>query len=164
MNTTFLLLTILFVIISVAMILIILVQRPQGGGLAGAFGGAGGGGSETVFGGRVGDALTWATVVGFVLYLGTAIALNKVESDPARVAEEQTVPMLDAPPGELPSDGVPQTLPTEPQPGPDDIQIQPPVIDPSDEPAAPAEEVPENGGSGEAEDENESATSPTEPE
>ena len=62
------------------MILIILVQRPQGGGLAAAFGGAGGGGSDTVFGGRVGDALTVMTVVAFVLFLGLAVALNLVES------------------------------------------------------------------------------------
>jgi|TARA_B110000196_G_scaffold305787_1_gene303741 preprotein translocase subunit SecG len=80
MNNTFLILTIVLIVIAVAMILIILVQRPQGGGLASAFGGAGGGGTDTVFGGRVGDALTVMTVVAFVLFLGTAIALNLVES------------------------------------------------------------------------------------
>ena len=62
------------------MILIILVQRPQGGGLASAFGGAGGGGTDTVFGGRVGDALTIMTVVAFILFLGLAVALNLVDS------------------------------------------------------------------------------------
>jgi len=72
----FLLLTLLFTIVSTAMVLIILVQRPQGGGLASAFGGAGGGGTDTVFGGRVGDALTWATVVAFVVYLTIATVLN----------------------------------------------------------------------------------------
>jgi preprotein translocase subunit SecG len=80
MNNTFLILTIVLIVIAVSMILIILVQRPQGGGLASAFGGAGGGGTDTVFGGRVGDALTVMTVVAFVLFLGTAVALNLVES------------------------------------------------------------------------------------
>jgi preprotein translocase subunit SecG len=79
MNQTFLYLTIGLIVVSVAMILIILVQRPQGGGLASAFGG-GGGGNDTVFGGRVGDALTVMTVVAFVLFLGLAVALNLVES------------------------------------------------------------------------------------
>jgi len=72
----FLLLTLLFTIVSTAMVLIILVQRPQGGGLASAFGGAGGGGTDTVFGGRVGDALTWATVIAFAVYLLIAATLN----------------------------------------------------------------------------------------
>ena len=80
MNNTFLILTIVLIIVAVAMILIILVQRPQGGGLASAFGGAGGGGTDTVFGGRVGDALTIMTVVAFVLFLGLAVALSLVES------------------------------------------------------------------------------------
>ena len=80
MNNTFLILTVLLIVISVAMILIILVQRPQGGGLASAFGGAGGGGTDTVFGGRGGDALTYMTVIAFILFLGLAVSLNLVES------------------------------------------------------------------------------------
>lgn len=80
MNIPFLIGTLVFIVVSVVMVLIILVQRPQGGGLAGAFGGAGGAGAETVFGGRVGDALTWATVIAFVIYLGMAITLNKIDS------------------------------------------------------------------------------------
>ncbi len=79
-------LTVLFIIVSVAMVLIILVQRPSGGGLAGAFGGAGGGGTDTVFGGRVGDALTWATIVAFVLYLLLAVSLNRVDIAPTATA------------------------------------------------------------------------------
>lgn len=79
MNLTFLYLTIGLIVVSVAMVLIILVQRPQGGGLASAFGG-GGGGNDTVFGGRVGDALTVMTVIAFVLFLGLAVALNLVDS------------------------------------------------------------------------------------
>ena len=99
MNTAFWIVTILFMVVSLGMVLIILVQRPSGGGLAGAFGGAGGSGSDTVFGGRVGDALTWATVVAFILYLGFAIALNLLdEVDPA-AATGTTGTSLQAPTG-----------------------------------------------------------------
>lgn len=87
MNQTFLYLTIGLIVISVAMVLIILVQRPQGGGLASAFGG-GGGGNDTVFGGRVGDALTVMTVVAFILFLGLAVSLNLVESKSAEPVVE----------------------------------------------------------------------------
>lgn len=76
MSTWFFVLTILFVVVSTSMVLIILVQRPSGGGLAGAFGGAGGGGTDSVFGGRVGDALTTVTIVAFLIYLGLSITLN----------------------------------------------------------------------------------------
>src|SRR5688500_14819918 len=74
------LLTAVFIIVSVVLVLVILVQRPQGGGLAGAFGGAGGG-SETVFGGRVGDVLTWTTSIIFVLFLFIAIGLNLADNE-----------------------------------------------------------------------------------
>jgi len=78
LNGFYLTLMILFFLTALAMVLIILAQRPSGGGLAAAFGGAGGSGGDTVFGGRVGDALTWATVVGFVLYLALALGLNVI--------------------------------------------------------------------------------------
>ncbi|UCD74401.1 MAG: preprotein translocase subunit SecG [Phycisphaerales bacterium] len=74
-----------FIIVAVTMVLIILMQRPHGGGLAAAFGGAGAGGGDSVFGGRVGDALTWATVIAFLLFLGLGLTLNLVpvsKSDP----------------------------------------------------------------------------------
>lgn len=80
MNTILIILIALLIIVSVGLILIILMQRPQGGGLASAFGGAGGSSSDTVFGGRVGDALTWMTVGGFVIYLILSITLNLVDS------------------------------------------------------------------------------------
>jgi len=80
--TLFILLTILFIVISVTMVLVILAQRPQGGGLSGAFGGAGGGGADTVFGGRVGDALTWGTSIIFVVFMLIAIGLNWVDQEP----------------------------------------------------------------------------------
>jgi protein translocase SecG subunit len=89
MNMWFFILTIIFVVAAVSMILIILVQRPQGGGLAGAFGGAGGSGTDTVFGGRVGDALTTMTVVAFLVYLGLAIGLNRVDTVSNEVATTQ---------------------------------------------------------------------------
>lgn len=106
MSPTFLIFTVLLIIVSVAMILIILVQRPQGGGLAGAFGGAGGGaGTESVFGGRVGDALTWSTVVAFLVYLSVAITLNLLDSnDPTPVAgavEERPVDLQRIDPGQV---------------------------------------------------------------
>ena len=104
MNAAFLIVTILFMLVSLAMVLIILVQRPSGGGLAGAFGGAGGSGADTVFGGRVGDALTWATVGAFVLYLGFAIALNLLDNvQPAGATTvNNTSTSLDTPLGDVP--------------------------------------------------------------
>lgn len=83
MTTTYMILTILFIIIAVSLVLIILVQRPQGGGLAGAFGGAGGGGTDSVFGGRVGDALTYMTIGAFAVYLILAVTLNLMDSQTA---------------------------------------------------------------------------------
>ena len=84
MNTLLIFLIALLIIVSIGLILIILMQRPQGGGLASAFGGAGGASSDTVFGGRVGDALTWMTVAGFIVYLILSITLNLVDStDPS---------------------------------------------------------------------------------
>lgn len=80
MSIWFWIVTFLFMFVSLGMVLIILVQRPQGGGLAGAFGGTGGSGTDTVFGGRVGDALTVATVVAFALYLLLAIGLNLLDN------------------------------------------------------------------------------------
>ena len=76
-------LTVIFILVAATLVLIILVQRPQGGGLAGAFGGAGGG-SDTVFGGRTGDALTLATVVCFILFLSLSIGLNLIDVTPDR--------------------------------------------------------------------------------
>jgi preprotein translocase subunit SecG len=101
MSIWFWLTTLVFIVVSASMVLIILVQRPQGGGLAGAFGGAGGAGTETVFGGRVGDALTWATVTAFVLYLALAITLNLLDTS-APVTPPAGAPAATAPPGTTP--------------------------------------------------------------
>ena len=118
MSSTYLILTALFIIIAIALILIILVQRPAGGGLAGAFGVAGGGGcTESVFGGRVGDALTFMTIGAFCIYLLLAITLNLMES------ETTAAPVL------TPTDAVVETAPDGEE-----------VLVPRDEAAAPAED------------------------
>jgi len=99
MNTWFGILTVIFIVLSALMIIVILVQRPSGGGLAGAFGGAGGGGTDTVFGGRVGDALTVVTTIAFVVWLGIAVSLNLVESEaPTSQAQQGTVQQPIGPP------------------------------------------------------------------
>ncbi len=108
MSTWFWILTVVFAIVALVMVLIILVQRPQGGGLAGAFGGAGGSSTETVFGGRVGDALTYATVTAFVIYIGLAISLNLLDetalagggATPAAVAPDTSDDPANPLPGE----------------------------------------------------------------
>ncbi len=132
MSIWFVIVTVLFMLVALAMVLIILVQRPQGGGLAGAFGGAGGSSTDTVFGGRVGDALTIATVVVFVLYLSLAIALNLLDNvgtggataTGAATTGLQSGPGVD--PG-LGDTGVVDTGATIPPP--DDAV---PIVDPSD--------------------------------
>ena len=73
---SFYLLTGLFMVFSTVMLLVILMQRHEGGGLSAAFGGSSAGSGDSLLGGRVGDTLTWVTVVAFVLYLGLAISLN----------------------------------------------------------------------------------------
>ncbi|MCP4939698.1 MAG: preprotein translocase subunit SecG, partial [Phycisphaeraceae bacterium] len=97
MSTWIVVLTMLFIVVSAALVLIILVQRPQGGGLAGAFGGAGGSGADTAFGGRTGDALTVATVAGFVIYIVLAVALNIMDNPAVATTTEPTPPASTAP-------------------------------------------------------------------
>jgi preprotein translocase subunit SecG len=157
MDSLFLILTIIFILAAVAMVLIILVQRPQGGGLAGAFGGAGGGGTEGVFGGRVGDALTVMTVIGFCIYLVLAIVLNANIWNPSTgPAPEPTLndvlfPLSTGEPGfgddEKPSTGLP--LDTGFEAGPSDGEVDesapdaPAVPEPVAEELAPEEPAPE---------------------
>lgn len=153
MTTGFVILTILFTIVSSVMILIILVQRPQGGGLAGAFGGASGGGTDTVFGGRVGDALTAMTVGAFVVYLAMAIGLNIVDPKPSPTsimpsAAESQPAGPDAAPTSQPV-GVTATMPASTSPAgagaPDDSS---PALDENGDAAAGADgEDPGDGSS-----------------
>ena len=116
MSSLFLILTSLFIVISVALILIILVQRPAGGGLAGAFGGAGGGGNESVFGGRVGDALTYMTIGAFGIYLLLAISLNLLSSDDAATATVLTTEEAVVEPGVTADDVTTIPAPIEEEP------------------------------------------------
>ncbi len=143
MTIWFWIVTFLFMLVALGMVLIILVQRPQGGGLAGAFGGAGGSSSETVFGGRVGDALTVATVVAFVVYLSLAIALNLLDNigpggATATPAAVQAGPVPDTGPGAGLSDTpapdpgasfptlAPETAPPNESAATDEADTQPP--------------------------------------
>ena len=119
MSIWFTIVTVVFIVVSAAMVLIILVQRPQGGGLAGAFGGAGGSGTETVFGGRVGDALTVMTVVAFILYLVLAVGLNLMDTTPSAAATPTTIggpaaPGNGAPPAMPTGSGTGSTVPATP--------------------------------------------------
>ena len=126
----FMIATGVFIVVSLAMVGIILVQRPQGGGLAGAFGGAGGAGTDTVFGGRVGDALTWATVIAFLLYIGLAIGLTKLQSP--TTAGPTTAPATPTPLVTTAQPEVTTTRPSftplisSPPPGVDDLGGRPP--------------------------------------
>ncbi|MEM8756960.1 MAG: preprotein translocase subunit SecG [Planctomycetota bacterium] len=81
------LLTLGFLIICVVMILIVLIQRPQGGGLSGAFG-SGAGSGQTAFGAKTGDALTYATIGIFVLFLIAAVGLNFAARPTVPAAQE----------------------------------------------------------------------------
>ncbi|MFN3165445.1 MAG: preprotein translocase subunit SecG [Phycisphaeraceae bacterium] len=66
-----------FTLICIIMMLVVLIQKPKGGGLSGAFGGgAGGGNTQALLGSRVGDFLTWTTVVCFLLFLGLAMGMT----------------------------------------------------------------------------------------
>ncbi|MEL7472045.1 MAG: preprotein translocase subunit SecG [Planctomycetota bacterium] len=87
-----------FLAICVVMVLTVLIQRPQGGGLSGAFGagsGGGGGAGQTAFGARTGDALTFATIGIFVIYLICAIILVGVARTAAVPPNEE--PQASAP-------------------------------------------------------------------
>ena len=88
-------LMILFVVISVLMILVVLIQRPQGGGLSGAFGAAADGAGQTAFGAKTGDALTFATVAIFVMFLCAAIGLNFMLRPDTDVVEQPEVVSTD---------------------------------------------------------------------
>ncbi|MEM7756146.1 MAG: preprotein translocase subunit SecG [Planctomycetota bacterium] len=86
-----------FLIVCIVLILTVLIQRPQGGGLSGAFG-AGGGSGQTAFGAKTGDALTFATIGMFIIFLGFAIGLN-FAARPANL-DGAPQPQIVAPEGE----------------------------------------------------------------
>lgn len=86
------LLVVLFVVVSVMMMLVVLIQRPQGGGLSEAFG-ASSGSNTTAFGAKTGDALTTATIVIFLLFIGFAIGLNYMVRPPRELPAEEAQAM-----------------------------------------------------------------------
>ena len=144
MSAWFWIITIAFIAVSAVMVLIILVQRPQGGGLAGAFGGTGGAGTETVFGGRVGDALTYATITAFVVYVGLAITLNLLD-DTAPAAPPPAAAAATAPPATTrPSTDGATTTTTDS--GGVKLRIDPPEDSPSGD--QPADDADQPGGEG----------------
>lgn len=67
---------VVFGAICLLLVLAILIQKPQGGGLSGAFGAGASGSGQTAFGTKTGDALTWMTIIIFLVYLGAAIGMN----------------------------------------------------------------------------------------
>ncbi|MBX3385960.1 MAG: preprotein translocase subunit SecG [Phycisphaeraceae bacterium] len=138
----------LFLLVCVLLILIVLIQRPQGGGLAGAFG-MGAGSSQTAFGAKTGDALTFATIGIFVFYIVAAVGLNfaldpeeaaaqtpdAVSTDPASNSVPSpsggTVPVTPMPVPVQPIDGGASPIRIEPVP------VAPPAVTPDPAPAAP---------------------------
>lgn len=105
---------VLFLIVSTILILTVLIQKPQGGGLAGAFG-SGAGSGQTAFGAKTGDALTWATIIMFVVWLVTSVGLNLA----FRPADIETETEVGAPAGEP---GATETTGGE-VPGPTEIPV-----------------------------------------
>jgi preprotein translocase subunit SecG len=84
----------LFLFFCVLLILAVLIQRPTGGGLSGAFG-SGAGSGQTAFGAKTGDALTYATITIFTVYLLFAVGLNfasKPESGGGKAGAATTNP------------------------------------------------------------------------
>ena len=61
--------SVLFITICVLLILVVLLQKGRGGGLGAALGGAG----SAAFGTKVGDMMTWVTIVLTALFLMLAI-------------------------------------------------------------------------------------------
>lgn len=115
---------VLFIVISLLMMLVVLIQKPQGGGLSGAFGaGAPEGSGQTAFGAKTGDVLTTATIGIFVVFIGTAVALNFLIGPPsAGVQETQVAPTTPA---------APTSSSTGEAPGNFTIDITEPVTEPA---------------------------------
>jgi preprotein translocase subunit SecG len=57
------------------LVCLVLLQRGRGGGVSGLLGGSGAG---SAFGPRTGDALTWATVATFTLFIALAAAASRL--------------------------------------------------------------------------------------
>ena len=105
------------------MILVILMQRPKGGGLSAAFGGSSAGSADSLLGGRVGDTLTWVTVVAFVLYLGLAIGLN-MSAGPGDADAAEPTEAIEATEANNSTDPLP-VAPVEPTPTTSNTNVDP---------------------------------------
>jgi preprotein translocase subunit SecG len=137
-------LTVVFLLVCVMMVLTILIQRPQGGGLSGAFG-SGAGSGQTAFGAKTGDALTWFTIIVFVLFVGFAVVLNYAHHpqtlpsgatvQPAN-GEPANTSTGEAPPSDTPAPAPTGESPAAPQSTPADTA---PPSAPKSEPATPPE-------------------------
>jgi len=80
----------LFIICSVVLILIILIQKGRGGGLSAAFGGAMASG---ILGSKVGDFLTWVTIVLVGIFLSLAVVMAKFyKPTVSEFGQDQTAP------------------------------------------------------------------------
>lgn len=155
-----------FLLVCVLLILAVLIQKPQGGGLAGAFG-SGAGSGQTAFGAKTGDALTWATIIMFVVWLITAVGLNLAfrPADPTTI-EAITAPDATQPGGAAaPETGTPATegggdsltpiqpmpIPapsegeTPPSPAADPAPVEPAPVEPAPSEVPPAEPEPAPG-------------------
>ncbi|MEZ6318319.1 MAG: preprotein translocase subunit SecG [Phycisphaerales bacterium] len=80
----------IFLFACVVMMLTVLIQRPQGGGLSGRVRVGRRRAGQTAFGTKTGDALTIATIVMFVVFLGLAVGLNYA-TRPENIATGQPV-------------------------------------------------------------------------
>ncbi|MDP6633927.1 MAG: preprotein translocase subunit SecG [Phycisphaerae bacterium] len=80
------LIAVLFIITCVLLILIVLLQKGRGGGLGAALGGAG----SAAFGTKVGDMMTWVTIVLTAMFLLLAIAGALYFRPPPVIAGEPT--------------------------------------------------------------------------
>lgn len=121
------LLVALFVVVSVMMMLIVLIQRPQGGGLSEAFGSASGSG-HTAFGARTGDALTYATIVIFVVFILFGVGLNYIVRPPRAISPIGAIGSPTAPAQGTPT---PAQVPLQPQPQSSNTPSTPPSDSPT---------------------------------
>jgi protein translocase SecG subunit len=78
------LISVLFIITCVLLVLVVLLQKGRGGGLGAALGGAG----SAAFGTKVGDLMTWVTIVLTVMFLLLAIGAVMYFRPPVTVAEQ----------------------------------------------------------------------------
>ena len=84
----------LFMLLCVILILLVLIQKGRGGGLSSAFGG---GGSNTAFGSKTGDVLTWATSIVFGVFMLLAVGLNLLANHQQQVINSQSAAMTHQP-------------------------------------------------------------------